>query len=107
LTKRIGRNIPIARLLLAGEVAVIVGRHLARLDRRERRRLIALLAEGARRRGDLGAREREELRQLVAKLEPQLLLVSAVRRLSPVPVPRRLLTAGVSAATRSRRRGGR
>jgi hypothetical protein len=98
---------PIARLLVAGEVAVMVGRHIGRLDRRERRRLLALLAAGARRPGALDRRERAELLRLVAKLEPQLLFTSAVRRLSPVPIPRRLLAAGMSTASRSLRRSER
>jgi hypothetical protein len=78
-------------VLVAGEVAVMLGKHLALLDARERRRLLALLAAGARRRGALRASERVELMALVAKLEPRLLFGSAARRLSPVPLPRRLL----------------
>jgi hypothetical protein len=103
LPVRLARNVPLARLLIAAQVAITVGRQLARLDAGERRRLVELMGEGVRRRGKLSAGEREELRAIVVKLEPHLLLASAVQRLSPVPVPRRLLTAGISAAAKSRR----
>jgi len=91
LARRIGKGVPAARLLLIGEIALQAGRHLARLDADERRRLLALVAQGVRRRGALSARERIELAALVAKLEPRAFVGFAVRRVSPVPVPRRLL----------------
>ena len=91
----------IGRLLLLGEIALFAGRHLAKLEPRERRRLATLLARGVRRRGALSAIERAELFFLLAKLEPRSFVGSAVRRLSPVPIPRRLLE-GKRAGARSR-----
>jgi hypothetical protein len=88
--RRVAKGLPAGRLLLAADVAVMAGRHVARLDAGERRRLASLMAHGARAPGALNAAERQDLKTLVAKLEPRLLLGTAVKRLSPVPVPGRL-----------------
>lgn len=85
------RGVPVARLLLVAEVLILAQRHLSKLDRRQRRRLFALLLRARGRPRSLTFAERREFLYLVAKLEPRLLLGSAVRRLSPVPVPKRLL----------------
>lgn len=87
--KRAAKAVPLARLLLVGEVALITGRHLKKLDAEERRRLASLVWGSAR--SGLGVGERAELLRLVAKLEPRLLLGKAVRRVSPVPIPGRIL----------------
>jgi hypothetical protein len=89
--KKVAKGFPVGRLLLAGDVAMLAGRHLAHLDATERRRLASLAARSAPGRGGLDPAERRELDALIAKLEPRLLFGTAVRRLSPVPVPRRLL----------------
>ena len=65
--------------------------HLTKLDSTERRRLVALVARARGRTGSLSRSERDELGALVAKLEPRLFAGSAADRLSPVPVPKRLL----------------
>ena len=41
--KRVSRGVPVARLLLVGEVAILAQRHLSKLDRAQRRRLFTLL----------------------------------------------------------------
>lgn len=79
------------KLLAAAEVAVLARDHLRRLTPQERRRLITLLRTGRGRRRNLSQAERDELAALVAKVEPRLLAGAAVERLSPVPLPRRLL----------------
>jgi hypothetical protein len=89
--KKVAKGFPVGRLLLAGDVAMLAGRHLARLDPAERRRFASLAARSAPGRGPLDPAERKELDGLIAKLEPRLLFGTAVRRLSPVPIPRRLL----------------
>jgi hypothetical protein len=99
--KKVARGFPVGRLLLAGEVAMLAGRHLARLDAAERRRLASLLARSAPGRDGLNPAERAELEGLIAKLEPRLLFGTAVRRLSPVPVPRRLLYGRRGSAARA------
>jgi hypothetical protein len=86
-----GRAIPLAKLLAAGEVALMAGRHLRRLDSAERRRLTGLLGKSRGLTSSLSDGEREELRALVAKLEPRLFVGSALERLSPVPLPKRML----------------
>jgi len=108
LFNHLGRGVPVARLLLAGEVAVMAGRHVARLDPGERRRLASLLGAAARHPTSLGPAEREELARLVARMEPRLFVGSAVRRVSPVPLPPRLLfgkrKSSARQAARARRR---
>jgi hypothetical protein len=88
--KRLARGVPVLALLSAAEVARLAGEHVGRLEAGERRRLIHL---GGRLRGgpaSLSRAEREELGALVAKLEPRAFAGSAARKLSPVPVPKRL-----------------
>jgi hypothetical protein len=62
-----------------------------RLDRHERQRLIELTRAGRGRRRNLSEAEREELAVLIAKVEPRLLAGHAVQKLSPLPLPRRLV----------------
>jgi hypothetical protein len=85
------RRIPAVALLSAAEVAVLAKDHLQRLSPTERRRLFQLVKLGRGRRNRLTARERGELEALLAKLEPRQLLGDAAGKLSPVPIPRRLL----------------
>jgi hypothetical protein len=99
--KRATRGIPIARLLLAAEVAMIAGRHLGRLDRAQRRRLLSLLWRARGRPRSLAAAERRELAALVARLEPRIFFGTAAKRLSPVPLPKRLLYGRRGSATRA------
>ena len=89
--KRLSRGMPIARLLLVTEVAILAQRHLNKLDRDQRRRLFTLLVRSRGWPRSLTAAERLEFLYLVARLEPRLLLGTAVRRVSPVPLPKRLL----------------
>lgn len=96
---RAAKAVPLARLLMIGELALMTGRHLQRLDGEERKRLGALVLGSARHRGKLSAHDRDELHRLVAKLEPRLLAGDAISRFSPVPLPKRLLYGG-----RTRRR---
>lgn len=89
--KRLAGGFPIMRVLLGAEVAAMAWTHFALLDRAQRRRLLALLRRTHGRPGSLSDTEREELGALIAALEPRLFLGSATRRLSPVPVPKRVL----------------
>ncbi len=97
---RLSHGIPLARIALAGEVLLIARGHLLRLDGRERRRLMSLLVRTRGRRAALSSAERRELALLVARLEPRLFFASAVKRLSPVPLPKRLLYGRRSSAAR-------
>jgi hypothetical protein len=89
--ERLKHGLPLASILLAAEVALDAGKHVARLDGDERRRLIALVRKSKGRPGSLSEKEREELAALLESLEPRLFLGSTVRKLSPMPLPKRLL----------------
>lgn len=94
-------GVPVARLLLVGEVALLAGHHLARLNRAERSRLVSLLLRTRGRPGLLNAAERRELLILFARLEPRLFFGTAIRRLSPMPMPKRLLYGRRGSPTRA------
>jgi hypothetical protein len=85
------RRVPVVRLLSLAELALLARDHMARLSPHERRRLISLVRLGRGRRSRLTGAERRELESLLAKLEPRLLVGEAIDRLSPVPLPRRLV----------------
>jgi hypothetical protein len=89
--KRLVRGVPVVALLGAAEVAKLAKRHLTMLRPDERRRLLALVGKARTGTGALSAAERAELGALVAKLEPRAFLGAAADRVSPVPVPKRLL----------------
>lgn len=104
--KRLAHGVPIGALLLAGQLAAMAWAHLEKLDAVQRRRLLALLAQTRGRLSSLSESERAELAALVRILEPRLFLGSATKRLSPVPVPQRLLYGprGSSARVAAKRR---
>ena len=79
------------KLLSAAQVAMLAQNHLARLTPAERRRLFALVRTGHGRRTRLNDEERSELEALLVKLNPRLFLGTAVDRLSPMPLPGRML----------------
>jgi hypothetical protein len=85
------RRVPVLRLLAAAEIALLAREHVMRLDRPERQRLVELVRIGRGRRRNLSDSEREELSGLIAKVEPRLLAGQAVEKLSPLPLPRRLV----------------
>ena len=85
------RRIPAVMLISAAEVAMLARDHYQRLSPAERRRLVHLVRTGRGRTNRLTSRERAELEGLLAKLEPRRLFGDAAGKLSPVPIPRRLL----------------
>jgi hypothetical protein len=85
------RRIPVLKLVAVAEVGILAHTHLMRLESGERRRLFALLRTARGRPSKLTERERYELAVLVAKLEPRLLAGEAANRLSPFPLPRRVV----------------
>jgi hypothetical protein len=106
--KRFAHGSPVVALLLAADMSVLAVRHLARLSGAQQRRLLALVFLSRGRPSVLSASERRELSALLLALEPRLFIGSAIRRLSPMPVPRRLLygprgsAARIAAAQRRR-----
>lgn len=85
------KRVPVLKLLSAAEIALLAHDHVTRLDRHERRRLVELVRIGRGRRRNLSDAEREELSTLVARIEPRLLAGHALNKLSPLPLPRRLV----------------
>jgi hypothetical protein len=85
------RRIPVVTLLSAAEVAMLAHDHYQRLTPGERRRLVHLVRTGRGRTDRLTGRERQELERLLGKLEPRRLFGYAAGKLSPVPLPQRLL----------------
>jgi hypothetical protein len=85
------RRLPVLKLLAIGEIALLARSHIVKLSAAERRRLIELLRKGHGRPSTLSVEERDELSDLVAKAEPRLFAGLAVDRLSPVPLPRRVV----------------
>src|ERR1700677_1856149 len=99
--KRVAPGVPVVWVLLAGEVALMAADHLSRLNAAQRRRLLALTISSRGRPSSLSEADRLELRILVAKFEPRLFVGSTVKRLSPVPVPKRLLYGPRDGAARA------
>jgi hypothetical protein len=85
------RRIPVVKLLSAAEIALLAHEHLMRVTPTERRRLVTLVRVGRGRRARLTKAERDELEQILDKLQPRVLVGEAVDRLSPIPLPRRLV----------------
>ena len=79
-------RLPFFKFLALAQVARLAGRHYGHLDATERRRMATLLRKG------MGAtpKERQELRDLVGKLDLRGLAGGTVSRLSPIPLPKRL-----------------
>jgi hypothetical protein len=85
------RRIPVLKLLAMAEVAMLARDHMLRLSPPERRRLITLVRVGRGRPSRLTGTERDDLERLLDKLEARMLFGHAVDRLSPVPLPRRIV----------------
>ncbi len=85
------KRVPVLRLLVIGEIALLAHNHLVRLSPRERRRLVVLMRDARGRPTKLSPRERDELEALIAKVEPKLFAATAAQKLSPVPLPSSLI----------------
>jgi hypothetical protein len=85
------RRLPVLKLLAIAEIAMLARDHLERLEPYERRRLVALLRAGRGRPSHLSPAERDELQELVAKAEPRLFAGQVADKLSPVPLPNRIV----------------
>jgi hypothetical protein len=85
------RRLPLFKLLAIGEIVLLARRHLSRLTPDERRRFVELMRAGRGRRRNLPEPERDELADLVAKADPRLFAGAVAQKLSPVPLPRRVV----------------
>ena len=82
---RLIRRLPFLRLLAIAQVAMLARKHYQSLEPADRHRLGELVRRG----WSLQPAERDELRALVAKLEPRALAGAAVAAFSPFGLPRR------------------
>jgi chorismate mutase len=78
------RRVPLARLVVLGELAMLAKLHFERLSPAERRRLVMLLKNARGWPRNLSEREQRELKKLVAKVEPKALANEAVERFTPL-----------------------
>lgn len=85
------RRVPMLKLLALGEVLLLMREHAGKLEPTERRRVLELVRRGRGRASNLSAGERDELARLIAKAEPRLLLGATADKLSPLPLPKRML----------------
>jgi len=85
------KRLPVLKLIAIAEIALLAREHATKLNGEERRRLIALVRKGRGRRSRLSTDERDELARLVAKAEPRLFAGAVADKLSPLPLPRRLV----------------
>lgn len=85
------RRLPVFKLISIAEIGLLARDHLRRLEPEERRRLLELIRDARGRPSRMSEAERDELAALVARLEPRLLAGEAVDRISPVPLPRRVV----------------
>lgn len=85
------KRLPIAKLLVIGELALLAREHVGMLEPAERRRLFDLVRRTRGRRRNLSSGERDELARLVAKADPRLFVGVAADKFSPVPLPRRVV----------------
>ena len=96
------RRVPAAKLLAVGEVVMLARDHITRLEPAERRRFLELIRHAGGRPSKLSVRERTELAALIAKANPRLFLGEVADKLSPVPLPRRVVQGSRSRRRRSR-----
>src|SRR4051812_24481218 len=85
------RRLPLLKMLVIAEVALLARDHYAKLTPDERHRLIDLIRAGRGRPGTLSEDDRAELAALIGKAEPRLFAGLVADRLSPVPLPGRVV----------------
>src|SRR5690349_687120 len=85
------RRLPVLKLLAIAEIALLARDHYGKLDAGERHRLVELVRKGHGRPSALEPQERDELADLAAKLEPRHFAGLVADRLSPVPLPGRIV----------------
>jgi hypothetical protein len=78
------RGLTLFRLLAIAKMVLIARRHYRKLETRDRRRLAALVRRGM----AINAAEREELLQILAKLEPRAFALAVTGAFAPGKMPR-------------------
>ena len=85
------RRLPVAKLLVFGELALLTREHVGRLEPHARRRVLELLRIGRGRPRNLTAAQRAELHLLVAKADPRLYAGLVADKISPIKLPKRVV----------------
>jgi hypothetical protein len=83
------KRLPLARLVLLAEVALLAKTHYEMLTPTERRRLVTLIRDARGMPRNLSERDQRELRKLVAKVEPKAFATEAVQKFTPLGRRRR------------------
>ncbi len=83
------RRMPVARLLIIGQLLLLAKDHIERLSPRERRRLVTLVKGTRGVPSNLTPAARTELEGLIAKVEPKVFAQTATQMFSPLPIGRR------------------
>jgi hypothetical protein len=78
------RRMPFFKVLAVARTVMLARRHWRRLDASDRHRLTELARHGT----SLTAAERDELRRILAKLEPREFAAATANAFSPVRIPR-------------------
>jgi hypothetical protein len=81
------KRLPLLKWLSVAEIARLAHEHAKKLDKADQRRVVELLRKGT----TMSSRERDELGRLLNKAEPRLFAGLAADKLSPVPLPRRVV----------------
>lgn len=77
------RRLPLARLVVIADLALLAKSHLDHLTPRERRRLLVLLKDARCMPRNLTGSDRREFERLIAKLEPRRFADAAAQRFAP------------------------
>jgi hypothetical protein len=85
------RRVPVLKLLALAELVLLARDHYELLSPGERRQLMLLLRRHHGRPANLSRRDRDELAYLIAKVRPRAFAGTAVDKLSPLPLPNRIL----------------
>ena len=83
------KGVPVARLIVLGELLLLAREHLHKLEPQERRRVLQLVRRGRGRPRNLSDRDRRELAHLIEKAEPREFLGSAAKRVVGFGIPGR------------------
>ena len=84
------KRLPLARIVIAAELAMLAKTHYERLSQPERRRLVILLKDATGQPRNMSDRDHNEFERLVAKLEPSLFARAAVEKFSPTGTGKRI-----------------
>ena len=77
------RRLPLARLVILAELAMLAKDHFELLTPAERRRLVVLVRDAKGLPRNLPTRQRNELEKLIAKADPKAFAMQAVEKFSP------------------------